>query len=90
MALTILFKFNAMADKRHSFVTAGMPRFLTLERQYSRFSTGNNPSAHILCRRIHVPVGIAANMFVPSIESRIAAASKNSAPNACLFKIDRV
>ncbi len=32
IALTILFRFNAMADKRHSSVTAGMPLFLILER----------------------------------------------------------
>ena len=52
MALTILFRFNAMADKRHSSVTAGMPLFLILERQCSRLSTENDPSAHILRKRI--------------------------------------
>ena len=38
IALTILFRFNAMADKRHSSVTAGMPLFLILARQRSRLS----------------------------------------------------
>ena len=52
IALTILFRFSAMADKRHSSVTAGMPLFLILERQCSRLSTENYPSAHILHRRI--------------------------------------
>ena len=52
IALTILFRFNAMADKRHSSVTAGMPLFLILERQCSRLSTENDPSAHILRKRI--------------------------------------
>ena len=33
-----------------------------------------------------MPIGIAANTFVPSIESRIATTSKDSAPNACLLK----
>ena len=52
IALTILFRFNAMADKRHSSVTAGMSLFLILERQCSRLSTENDPSAHILRKRI--------------------------------------
>ena len=52
MALTILFRLSAMTDKRHSSVTAGMPRFLALERQCSRFRTENDPSAQILRRRI--------------------------------------
>ena len=46
------FRSNAMADKRHSSVTAKMPLFLILERQCSRLSTENDPSAHILRRRI--------------------------------------
>ena len=48
IALAILFRFNAMADKGHFSVTAGMPRFLTLKRQCSRFSAENDPSAQIL------------------------------------------
>ena len=51
IALTILFRFNAMMERRLSFVTAGMPRFLILERLCSRFNTEKNPSAHIFRRR---------------------------------------
>ena len=52
IALTILFRFNAIADRRHSSVTARMPLFLILERQCYRFSTEHDPSAHILRKRI--------------------------------------
>ena len=38
IAVTILFKFNAMAARRHSSVTARMLRFLILERPCPRFS----------------------------------------------------
>lgn len=48
---------------------------------FYRFST---EQAH------HMPVSIAANTFVPSIEGGVAAASKDSAPNASLFKAGRV
>ena len=34
----------------------------------------------------HAPVGLTADPFMPSIKSRIATASKNSAPNARLLK----
>lgn len=37
-----------------------------------------------------MPVGITADMFVPSIKGGIAATSKDSAPYTCLFKADRV
>ena len=52
IALTILFRFNAITERRHSSVTAGIPRFLILERPCSRFNTEKEPSAHIFRRRI--------------------------------------
>lgn len=47
MALTILFRFNAMADRRHSSVAARMPRFRIFRRLCSLFITAKMPSAHI-------------------------------------------
>ena len=38
----------------------------------------------------HAPVGLTADPFMPSIKSRIATASKNSAPNARLLKAGSV
>ena len=38
--------------------------------------------------KLIVPYHITANAFMPSIESRIATASKDSATNACLLKTD--
>ena len=89
IALTILFRFKAMAGKRHSSVTAGMPRFLNLERQCSRLSTGT----------ILPPIFWADTSYVnryycqyvrASIKIRIATASKNYLSNACLLKTSEV
>ena len=52
MTLTILFRFSAMAEKRHSSVTAEMPLFRIFERQYSRFIAEKLSSAHIFLSRI--------------------------------------
>ena len=38
----------------------------------------------------HAPVGLTADPFMPSIKSRIATASKNSAPNTCLLETSSV
>ncbi len=45
--LAILLRFNAIADKRQSSVTAEIPLFHSLERQCSLFITEKLPSAHI-------------------------------------------
>lgn len=47
MALTILLRFNAMADKRHSSVAARIPLLRIVERLCSRFIAARLPSAHI-------------------------------------------
>ena len=52
MALTILFRFNAMADKRYSSVAARMPLLCIVERLCSRFMTAKLPSAQIFRFRI--------------------------------------
>ena len=41
MAFTILFRFRAMAARRHSSVAARMPLFRIFEIQCSRFKTGD-------------------------------------------------
>lgn len=51
-ALSILLRFKAMTERRHSSVTAGMPLFLILDRQCSLFRTEKLPSAQIFRRRI--------------------------------------
>ena len=38
----------------------------------------------------HMPISVAANALVASIKSRIATASKNSAPNTCLLETSSV
>ena len=47
MALTILLRFNAMADRRHSSMAARMPLLCIVERLCSRFITAKLPSAQI-------------------------------------------
>ena len=47
MALAILLRFNAMADRRHSSFAARMPRFLIFKRLCSLFIAAKLPSAHI-------------------------------------------
>ena len=47
MALTILFRLNAMANKRHSSVATKMPLLCIVERLCSRFMAAKLPSAQI-------------------------------------------
>ena len=47
MALAILLRFNAIADRRHSSVAARIPRFLIFKRLCSLFIAAKLPSAHI-------------------------------------------
>ena len=47
MALAILLRFNAMADRRHSSFAARIPRFLIFKRLCSLFMAAKLPSAHI-------------------------------------------
>ena len=90
IALTILFRFNAIADKRHSSVTAGMPLFLILRKTMFSFEYRERSFCPYFAQTHHMPISVAANAFVASIKGRIATASKNSAPNTRLLKTSRV
>lgn len=58
-------RFNARAHKWHASITDGMPLFLIFERQCFRLSTRNNPSAHILRKRIILPISAVAIRLLP-------------------------
>ena len=47
MALAILLRFNATADREHPSVAARMPHFRIFKRLWSLFIAAKLPSAHI-------------------------------------------
>ena len=54
------------------------------------FEHRERPFCPYFAQAHHMPIDIATNTFVPSIESRITTTSKDSAPNACLLKTSGV
>ena len=87
MALTILLRFNAMADRRHSSVAARMPRFRIFERLCSLFIAAKLPSAQIFRFPHHRDrySGVLTLKW-PSVKRRIAAAGQNSSAATSLVK----